>query len=137
MYRTHPLPFDDAGNFVRTVDFEEPRWDPQNTNLLWGLREFRIETLDVATGETNAIKDFRYDPRIGPLLRSAPDLYRITTKDEGESSRDKRVWAASPDLAMKLASAAAITATPDTWNLSGRLDIARDSQGAKTGLGES
>lgn len=93
VYRTHPLPFDDAGNFVRTVDFEEPRWDPQNANLLWGLREFRIETLDVATGETATVKDFALDPRIGPLLRSEPDLYRITTKDEGESSRDKRVWA--------------------------------------------
>ncbi len=50
-------------------------------------------TLEVTTGKTTVIKDFARDPVIGPLIKSEPDLYRVTTKDEGESSCDKRYWA--------------------------------------------
>ncbi len=93
VWRTGSMPYDAEANHVCAVDLEEPRWDPENRDLLWGTRDFSILTLNVANGQTTTIKDFAADPQIGPLLRSEQDLYRITMKDEGESSRDKRYWA--------------------------------------------
>jgi hypothetical protein len=93
VYRTGGVPYDAPGNFVRTVDLEEPRWDPNDANVIWGLRDFHIVTLEVTTGKTTVVKNFARDPVIGPLTKTEPDLYRVTTKGEGESSSDKRYWA--------------------------------------------
>lgn len=93
VYRTQTLPYDQAGNLVRTVDMAEARWDPADANLLWGLQDFRIVTLNVQTGDTVTIKDFAQDATIAPILAANPDLYRITMRDEGESSTDRRFWA--------------------------------------------
>jgi hypothetical protein len=93
VYRTSRAPYDQAANAVRTIDLDEARWDPSAPNRLWGFRDFRIETLDVETGAVTLVKDFARDPTIAPLLAQNPDLYRITMKDEGESSHDKRYWA--------------------------------------------
>lgn len=93
IYRTQTLPYDRTENLVRTVELEEPRWDPADADLLWGIQEFRILTVDVRTGDTATIKDFAADATIAPLLAANPDLYRVTMKDEGETSSDKRYWA--------------------------------------------
>jgi hypothetical protein len=93
IYRTQSLPYDQADNLVRTANLEEPRWDPNDVNLLWGTQGFRILTLNVQTGDTATIKDFAQDATIGPIVAANPDLYRITMRDEGETSSDKRYWA--------------------------------------------
>ncbi len=93
VYRTQDLPYDRDGNLVRTLEIEEPRWDRADANLIWGLREFQILTVNVTTGEPATVKDFTTDPTVGPLLAAEPDLYRITMRDEGESSYDRRYWA--------------------------------------------
>ncbi len=49
--------------------------------------------VNVASGIETTVKDFSLDPTIGPILSAHPDLYRITMRDEGESSWDKRYWA--------------------------------------------
>ena len=59
--------------------------------MIWGLRDFRILTFDVSSGKTTVVKDFARDPVIGPLIKSEADLYRVTTKDEGESSLDPTI----------------------------------------------
>jgi hypothetical protein len=87
------VPYDAQANLVRGIDLEEPRWDPSRPKMLWGSRDFRIETLEVETGETAVVKDFAQDSAVTPTLGQNPDLYRITMKDEGESSSDKRYWA--------------------------------------------
>lgn len=92
VYRTQSIPYDQSGNLVRTLEMEEPRWDPVDRDLIWGFQEFRIVTLNVKTGQSSLIKDFSKDSVIGPIITSNRDLYRITTKDEGESSTDKRFW---------------------------------------------
>ena len=93
VYRTDSAPYDTKENLVRTLDFEQPRWDPNDPCLIWGFDEFQIRTVNVRSGETNVVKDFSKDPTIGPILKADPDLYRITTRDEGESSVDMRYWA--------------------------------------------
>lgn len=93
VYRTASIPYDTTANLVRTLDMEEPRWDPANPDLIWGNQEFRILTVNVKTGDTTVIKDFAQDAAIKPVLTAHPDLYRITMKDEGESSYDRRFWA--------------------------------------------
>ena len=93
VYRTATLPYDQTDQLLQTVNLEEPRWDPHDANLLWGSQEFRILTLNVLTGVTTTVKDFAQDATIAPLLAANPDLYRITMKDEGETSSDKRHWA--------------------------------------------
>jgi len=99
IYRTKPLPCDQAGNLVRTITgvqevnwAGEFRWDPEDVNLLWGLRDFSIITLKVDTGAVTVIKDFTKDATMGLIIKANPLLYRITNMDEGESSRDKRFW---------------------------------------------
>lgn len=92
VYRTQSIPYDQSGNLVRTLDMEEPRWDPVDRDLIWGFQEFHIVTVNVITGKTTIVKDFSKDSTLGPIITANRDLYRITTKDEGESSIDKRFW---------------------------------------------
>jgi hypothetical protein len=93
VYKTGQTPYDRQQNLIREISGEEPRWDNANPNLLWATEEFRILQIDVAAGDSTTVKDFRDDPVIGPILRDEPDLYRITMKDEGEASLDRRYWA--------------------------------------------
>lgn len=93
VYRTNNIPYDQADNLVLALDVEEPRWDPNNPQVIWGLRDFRILTVNVETGQYNTVKDFSQDPTLAPVLQDNPDLYRITRRFEGESSRDMRFWA--------------------------------------------
>jgi hypothetical protein len=92
VYRSQTIPYDHESNLVTTIDMEEPRWDPDDPEVIWGHQEFRIMTVNVKTGKTEIIKDFAQDKTIGPIINANPDLYRITDKDEGESSTDKRYW---------------------------------------------
>ncbi len=93
VYYTKTMPYEHRSNLVRNLDLEEARWDPEDPNLIWGVDEFCLRTLDVKTGKTSTIKDFSEDSTIGPIKEGQSDLYRITMKDEGESSQDKRFWA--------------------------------------------
>lgn len=93
VYRTDQLPYDRQENLVREISGEEPRWDPANPNVIWATDEFRIQQIDVSTGESTTVKDFRDDSVVGPIIKGEPDLYRITMKDEGEASLDRRFWA--------------------------------------------
>lgn len=93
VYRTQSVPYDQQGNLVTTLTFAEPRWDPSDNTVVWGLQDFSIVTMDVVSGQSTTVKDFSQDPTIGPILTANPDLYRITTFEEGESSADKRLWA--------------------------------------------
>lgn len=92
VYSTQSFPYNQVGNFIITLDIDEPRWDPNDPNLIWGLGEFSIETVNVSTGQTTVIKDFSVDPVTGPII-AQENIYRITTMGEGESSLDKRYWA--------------------------------------------
>ena len=92
VYSTHTFPYNQPGNLIRTINIEEPRWDPNDENLIWGTDECTIKLVNVLTGQTTVIKDFSQDPMISPLVNRG-DVYRITMKDEGESSIDKRYWA--------------------------------------------
>ena len=93
VYRTATVPYDQAGNLVRTLDLAEPRWDPADPNVIWGFQEFRIVSMNVQTGQVGLVKDFAGDATIGPILTANPDLYRVTMMDEGEPSTDMRYWA--------------------------------------------
>jgi len=93
VYRADDPPYDRPDHLLATLDLEQPRWDIADPDLIWGFQGFQIRTFEVSTGRTTVIKDFARDPRIAPLLRAGPDLYRITTRDEGEPSRDLRYWA--------------------------------------------
>jgi hypothetical protein len=92
VYGTSVFPYNQPSNLVQAVHIEEIRWDPPDPNTLWSVSGFEIRTVNVVTGATAAIKDFSRDPTIGPLIPGSP-VYRITMKDEGESSRDERFWA--------------------------------------------
>ena len=92
VYRTQTFPYNQDVNLVTVLhEIAEPRWDPNDPHLVWGLQDFKLLTVNVLSG-TTIIKDFSSDPTIKPILQSEPDLYRITMKDEGESSQDKRYW---------------------------------------------
>lgn len=94
VYRTASVPYDTAGQLVAAINFEEPRWDPADPNILWGSTEFRVVKVDVRQPENvMLVKDFAAEPQVQTVLAANPDLYRITMKDEGESSVDKRYWA--------------------------------------------
>jgi hypothetical protein len=94
IYRTQSMPYNQEGNLVMTINgMANPRWDPNDPDLIWFLRDFQVVTVDVLSGETTVIKDFAEDPMIKPILSSEPDLYQITMLGEGESSQDKRYWA--------------------------------------------
>ncbi|MFQ5825364.1 MAG: hypothetical protein ACE5JB_15085, partial [bacterium] len=68
IYRTQSLPYNQPGNLVRAVHLEEPRWDPNDPNLIWGLDGFSIKSVDVSTGQTTMIKDFSQDAIMGPII---------------------------------------------------------------------
>ncbi|GMW02105.1 MAG: hypothetical protein AMXMBFR84_32410 [Candidatus Hydrogenedentota bacterium] len=91
VYRTKSRPYDSDANYVCTLHAEEPRWDGIGT--LWATRDFKVLQIDAISGNEVVVKDFSDDPRIAPLLKAEPDLYRITMKDEGEASTDYRFWA--------------------------------------------
>jgi len=93
VYRTKTIPYDTQGNLVRQLDVEEPRWDPADPDLLWATREFQILTVNFKSADPGVVKDFAKDPALAPLIKAEPDLYRVTMKDEGEASADKRYWA--------------------------------------------
>lgn len=93
IYRTQSVPYDLEGGLVRTADVAEPRWDPGDPDRLWGLRDFQVVQVNAASGEISVVKDFSQDAQIAPILAANPDLYRVTTREEGESSLDKRFWA--------------------------------------------
>jgi len=94
VYRTDLMPYNQPGNLVRrTSELQEPRWDRGDPELLWGLSGFQIVRDDVVTGEREVVKDFSNDPAIAPILAAEPDLYRVTMRDEGEASYDRRYWA--------------------------------------------
>ncbi|NNE45070.1 MAG: T9SS type A sorting domain-containing protein [Rhodothermales bacterium] len=92
IYGTNSYPYNSSGNLIATIDLEEPRWDPQDPGVIWGLYDFSIRTVNVSTQETTVIKDFSQDPVLGPII-AQENVFRITTRDEGESSKDKRYWA--------------------------------------------
>jgi len=94
VFRTQSMPYNQDSNLLITLrNVAEPRWDRLDPNLIWCLRQFQILTVNVLTGQETTVKDFSQDPLIGPILKAEPDLYRITSKDEGEPSLDKRFWA--------------------------------------------
>ncbi|MEW6532862.1 MAG: hypothetical protein AB1473_18675 [Thermodesulfobacteriota bacterium] len=97
IYRTQSIPYDQDRLFVREIDLAESRWDPKDPNIIWGLstehRTFRVIRMDVQSGQLTIVKDFAQDPTLGPIISSEKDLYRITTKGEGEPSQDLRFWA--------------------------------------------
>ena len=92
IYRTNTFPYNQSSNLIRTINLEEPRWDPNDNNLIWGTNESTIQLINVSTGQITVIKDFSQDPVISPLI-NVGNVYRITMMDEGESSIDKRYWA--------------------------------------------
>jgi hypothetical protein len=92
VYRTQSHPYNQSSNLVMAVHLEEPRWDPNDPNLIWGFDEFSIKTVDVSTKQETVVKDFTQDPVLGPII-AQNHVFRITTRDEGESSIDKRYWA--------------------------------------------
>ena len=91
--RTASSPYNTAANQAMVLGFEEPRWDPSDPNLVWGLNDLQIVQADVLAGTVRVIKDFTEDPTLGTIIRAEPDLFRITTGQEGETSGDKRYWA--------------------------------------------
>ncbi|MFH1417655.1 MAG: hypothetical protein ABII12_05130 [Planctomycetota bacterium] len=56
VYRTATVPYDQASNLVRTLDLAEPRWDPDETNMIWGFQGFRIVRVNVQTEQVDVIK---------------------------------------------------------------------------------
>jgi hypothetical protein len=94
IYRTQGPAYDTPQNLVTKIaEGAEPRWDPADPKLLWFLRDFCILQLNTETKQETVVKDFSKDPLLKPILKRERDLYRITTKDEGETSLDKRYWA--------------------------------------------
>ncbi|MBN1492504.1 MAG: thrombospondin type 3 repeat-containing protein [Phycisphaerae bacterium] len=93
VYRTPSVPYDQAANAVGTLDVAEPRWDPTDVNRIWGLQDLTIVTVDVQSGQSTTVKNFTQDATIAPILSANPDLYRVTTFEEGEASADMRYWA--------------------------------------------
>jgi hypothetical protein len=96
VYKTSPLPVDQSDNLVTadTAHLGELRWDPEDPNLIWALDDenFSIVRFNPVTGVRTVAKDFRTDPVLRPVINSLPDLWRITTRDEGEASMDMRFW---------------------------------------------
>jgi hypothetical protein len=94
VYKTSAFPYNQSVNFARqTQALEDPRWDNENPDLLWGISEFKIVRDNVISGERTVIKNFAVDPLIAPILANEPDLYTITMRQEGEASADRRYWA--------------------------------------------
>jgi len=92
MYRTRSMPYNTTANLVLTFPQQEPRWDRTNPRWLWALEDFSIVRLDVVTGAKTTIKDFAGDTSMSAIIATNP-AWRITMKDEGEASVDRRYWA--------------------------------------------
>ncbi len=95
IYKTSPMPYDQPENLAATgLGLQELRWDPQVPTLLWALdgENFSIVTYQPHTGVRTIIKDFRTDPVLGPIITTDPELWRLTTREEGEASSDMRYW---------------------------------------------
>jgi len=92
-FRTDSMPYENDKNLVRVINTEESRWDPKDPKMIWGTEDFSIFKINVKSGERTTIKDFSKDKTLGPIIKAEPDLYRITMKNEGESSTEKRFWA--------------------------------------------
>lgn len=94
VYKTNSMPYNSQNNFVRkTNNIEDPRWDNNNPNLLWGLTDFKIVRDNITTGSRETIKDFAADAAIKPIINAEPDIFRVTMRQEGEASHDRRFWA--------------------------------------------
>jgi hypothetical protein len=93
VFRTKGPDYAAKQNLVSRVEWTEPRWDPVDPHRLWGFDELKIVSMDTATGQTKVVKDFAQDPVMGKIIKAESDLYQITTKEEGEPSRDFRYWA--------------------------------------------
>jgi hypothetical protein len=93
VYRTGTPPYNSPANLVTTLDVDEPRWDRVERDLVWGLRNLEVVTVNVTNGQETIVKDFAADPTLAPILAAEPDIYRVTTMSEGEPSLDKRYWA--------------------------------------------
>jgi hypothetical protein len=94
IFTTNAYPYNRPENLVATTSgIEEPRWDGDDPQLLWGLAEFSIVRDNAVSGDRQLIKDFSTDPTIAPVLAANPDIYHITTMGEGEASYDRRYWA--------------------------------------------
>ena len=50
---------------------------PVDPDVVWGIDEFRLVTIDVAAPETSVIKDFSTDATIGPVITDNPDLHHV------------------------------------------------------------
>lgn len=69
VYKTNSMPYNNQNNFVgQTNNIEDPRWDNDNPNLLWGLSDFKIVRDNITTGSRETIKDFAADSTIKPIL---------------------------------------------------------------------
>lgn len=90
VYSTKTYPYNGVGNLVTSLSLKEARWDRNKSNLIWGLGKHSIQTVNVSSGKTSLIKDFSKDPRLQGFISSSD---KITMRDEGESSYDKRYWA--------------------------------------------
>ncbi len=93
VFKTDKMPYEKTENKVMMVDISEPRWDPDDPEVLWGLNELKIIRLNVETKERQVVKDFSEDEIIKSIIDEQTDIDTITMKDEGESSQDKRFWA--------------------------------------------
>jgi hypothetical protein len=93
VFRVQGARYDDEKNLVASIELEEPRWDPVESDLIWGFDGLKIVTREVTTGRVEIVKDFTRDPALADVFRAEPDLYRVTTKGEGEPSSDFRYWA--------------------------------------------
>lgn len=95
-YRTTSAPYNQGSNLVLQTAIREPRWDPFDPNLVWGVgtgaEAFSLKTINVNTGTATGVKDFAEDDVIGPIIASH-NVAGITMKDEGEPSMDFRIWA--------------------------------------------
>ncbi|MFH1682913.1 MAG: hypothetical protein ABIA37_03890, partial [Candidatus Woesearchaeota archaeon] len=88
VYETKSIPYEN--NLVMQLKVAEPRWI--NKETVYGLDGFKIMEINVNTRQRNILKDFSQDQKIAQILNSEPDLYRITTREEGEASLDNRYW---------------------------------------------
>lgn len=91
IFRTE-VPYDQAENMVTRLNMWEPRWNRSNPDLVIGINGFQILEYNVKEAATTLVKDFSQDPQIGSIINREPDLYRVTMKDEGETSYDGRWW---------------------------------------------
>jgi PKD repeat protein len=98
IYKTTSVPYDASTQFVTALSIDEPRWDRSNANIIWGLIDFKIVTINMSALKiTNTVKDFSKDATISPILAANTDLYRISMGDEGDASQNRRYWAFTLD----------------------------------------